>query len=51
LVNWYWKEPELLSPNLAHNSCPVYSGILKALEVEMGLALPRDVTIKFKEKL
>jgi hypothetical protein len=31
---------------LAHPACPVPSGIIKAIEVEAGLALPRDVTIK-----
>jgi hypothetical protein len=30
---------------LAHPACPVPSGIIKAIEVEAGLALPRDVTI------
>ncbi|RMG01608.1 MAG: hypothetical protein D6726_09200 [Nitrospirae bacterium] len=36
---------------LRHVSCPVPSGILKALEVEAGLALPKDVKIVFsKEK-
>lgn len=32
---------------IPHVSCPVISGILKALEVSVGLALPRDVTIRF----
>ena len=31
---------------LAHPACPVASGIIKAVEVEAGLALPADVTIK-----
>jgi hypothetical protein len=31
---------------LSHPSCPVPSGIIKAIEVEAGLALPKDVTIK-----
>ena len=30
---------------LAHQPCPVPIGILKAVEVAAGLALPRDVTI------
>lgn len=34
---------------IPHVSCPVISGILKALEVSVGLALPKDATIKFKE--
>ncbi|MBF7095614.1 DUF6951 family protein [Alkalibacter mobilis] len=29
-----------------HLACPVPSGIIKAIEVECGLALPRDVEIK-----
>jgi hypothetical protein len=32
---------------LKHVSCPVPCGILKALEVEAGLAVPRDVTMRF----
>jgi hypothetical protein len=32
--------------HLVHPACPVPSGILKAIEVEAGLALPRDVTIR-----
>ena len=32
---------------LKHVSCPVPAGILKALEVEAGLALPRDAGIVF----
>ena len=37
---------ELAPKCLAHPACPVPSGIIKAVEVEAGLALPRDVTIK-----
>lgn len=32
---------------LRHAACPVLSGILKALEVEAGLNVPRDVSITF----
>jgi hypothetical protein len=32
---------------IPHVSCPVISGILKALEVSVGLALPKDATITF----
>ncbi|MBT3178339.1 MAG: hypothetical protein HOG03_17520 [Desulfobacula sp.] len=32
---------------IPHVSCPVISGILKALEVSVGLALPKDAAIKF----
>ncbi len=35
---------------LKHAACPVPSGILKALEVEAGLAVPRDVTMTFHKK-
>ena len=28
-----------------HASCPVFSGVVKAVEVAAGLALPKDVTI------
>lgn len=31
---------------LSHPSCPVPSGIIKAIEVEAGLALPKDVSIR-----
>jgi hypothetical protein len=34
---------------IPHVSCPVISGILKALEVSAGLALPKDAAIIFKE--
>jgi hypothetical protein len=34
---------------LKHVACPVPSGILKALEVEAGLAVPRDVSIVFEK--
>ncbi len=36
---------ELARLHCAHAACPVPTGILKAIEVEAGLALPRDVTI------
>ncbi len=35
----------LAREHCAHAACPVPTGILKAIEVEAGLALPRDVTI------
>ena len=31
-----------------HTSCPVPSGILKAIEVETGLALPKDISMHFE---
>ncbi len=33
---------------IPHVSCPVISGTLKALEVSVGLALPKDASILFK---
>jgi hypothetical protein len=37
------------SKHLRHVTCPVPGGILKAMEVEAGFALPRDVSITFLE--
>ena len=34
------------SEHLPHVTCPVYSALLKAVEVEAGLALPKDVSMK-----
>ena len=31
-----------------HPSCPVPIGILKAVEVAMGMALPKDAVIRFE---
>ena len=33
---------------IPHISCPVISGVLKALETSVGLALPKDSSISFK---
>ena len=33
--------------HLKHAACPVPSGILKALEAEAGLCLPKDVKMSF----
>lgn len=35
--------------HIPHVSCPVMSGILKAMEASVGLALPKDSTIHFTE--
>ena len=35
---------------IPHVSCPVISGLLKALEVTAGLALPKDAAILFKDE-
>jgi len=39
---------EVFLKTIPHVSCPVLSGVLKALEVSVGLALPKDATITFK---
>jgi hypothetical protein len=36
------------SSNQLHAACPVPEGIIKAIEAEFGLALPRDATIHFE---
>jgi len=33
--------------HIRHTGCPIPAAILKAIEVEVDLALPEDVTIKF----
>ena len=33
--------------HIRHTSCPIPAAILKAIEVEVGIALPKDVTITF----
>lgn len=33
--------------HIRHTACPVPSAIIKAIEVETGVALPKDVTITF----
>jgi hypothetical protein len=40
---------QVLSKYVPHPSCPVYTGILKAVEVAAGLALPKDATIKVEK--
>lgn len=37
---------KLAAKHCRHPACPVPSGIIKAVEVAAGLALPADVTIK-----
>ncbi len=36
--------------HLKHAACPVPSGILKAIEVEAGLNVPKDARIVFEKK-
>ena len=48
-VFWRKTVPPLLqaAPQcLSHPACPVPSGILKAIEVAAGFALPKDVSIR-----
>jgi hypothetical protein len=33
----------------SHTACPVPSGIIKAVEIEAGLAFPEEVTIKLSK--
>ena len=37
---------QLASKHIGHVACPVPSAILKAIEVELELALPKDVSMK-----
>jgi len=39
-----------LSKHLPHVTCPLYSGFLKAIEAAAGLALSKDVSMKFTPK-
>ncbi|NLF68372.1 MAG: hypothetical protein GX575_04875 [Candidatus Anammoximicrobium sp.] len=41
---------ELAVRHCLHAACPVPVGILKAVEVEAGLALPADVTIEIRQE-
>ena len=38
---------KIAADTLYHATCPVLTGILKAAEAELGLAVPRDVVIRF----
>jgi hypothetical protein len=40
---------QLAAKNCFHAACPVPVGIIKAVEVEAGLALPADVTIRLSK--
>ncbi len=35
--------------HISHTACPVPSAILKAIEAELGLAVAKDVNIRFEE--
>lgn len=38
---------EFVAKNTRHLSCPIPCAIMKAIEVELGMALKKDVEIKF----
>ncbi|GAA0176713.1 hypothetical protein SH2C18_00860 [Clostridium sediminicola] len=38
---------KIIRNHCPHAACPVASGIIKAIEVSCGLALPHDVEMKF----
>jgi hypothetical protein len=40
---------QLAAKHCRHAACPVPTGIIKAVEVEAGLALPADVSIKLSK--
>jgi hypothetical protein len=39
-----------LATRCRHSACPVPSAVIKAVEVEAGLALPQDVTIRITKE-
>ncbi|AKL95953.1 hypothetical protein CACET_c25080 [Clostridium aceticum] len=41
---------ESANKHCKHLACPVPTGIIKAIEVECGLALPRDVEMKITKE-
>jgi hypothetical protein len=41
---------QLAAKYLTHSACPVPAGILKAVEVAAGLALPKDAAIKVSKE-
>jgi len=40
---------QIANRHVHHTACPVPSAILKAVEVELGLALPKDVAMKIEK--
>lgn len=38
---------QVASQHISHAACPIPSAILKAIEVEVGLALPKNVIMDF----
>lgn len=41
---------QALARRCTHSACPVPAAILKAVEVEAGMALPQDVTIRMTKE-
>jgi hypothetical protein len=41
---------QALARHLPHAACPLYAGFLKAIEAAAGLALPKDVSMRFRER-
>lgn len=39
---------QILGRHTRHPGCPVASGILKAIEAELGLSFPRDIAIRLR---
>lgn len=39
---------EVAARHCRHTACPVPSGIIKAVEVAAGLALPKDASVRFQ---
>ncbi|MHB0884691.1 MAG: DUF6951 family protein [Bacillota bacterium] len=39
---------QILGRHTRHPGCPVASGLLKAIEAELGLSFPRDIAIKLR---
>lgn len=37
------------SQHIQHAACPIPAAVLKAIEVEVGIALPKDVIIHFEQ--
>lgn len=44
------KTLRMAAKHCRHAACPVPSGIIKAIEVASGLALPKDVVIEVKKE-
>lgn len=39
---------KIMQEECPHPSCPVFSGILRTVEISAGLALPTDITMEFE---